>query len=82
MPGTKLAEIQLDVLENQIICHSPKYYLNTFLPYKVNEKEGKAQWISDKSILQISVSKSIWRFTKETYFVILEQLPILRESLF
>lgn len=55
MPSTKLPEIQLEVLENQIICHSPKFYLNTFLPYRVNEKEGKAKWISDKFVLEISV---------------------------
>jgi len=34
---------------------APKYYLYHVLPYPVKDKEGKAQWISDKEILSVSV---------------------------
>jgi hypothetical protein len=32
-----------------------RYYLNFILPYPVKEKEGKAKWISDKEILELTL---------------------------
>lgn len=68
LPGTKLAEINLDVnstvLSVQVSCEvfikiikkkAPKYYLYHILPYKVKDKDGKAQWLAEKEILSISV---------------------------
>lgn len=55
MPETKYPEISLDVTSTVVSLQAPKFYLYHILPYKVNEKEGKAKWISDKEILTIEV---------------------------
>ena len=75
MPNTTFKDVALDVTEQAVcvqvrvflsdICwfsslKSSKYFLYHILPYPVNEKEGKAQWLSDKNILQITVSFFVW----------------------
>jgi hypothetical protein len=55
MPQTKFVEITLDVTQTVVCVQAPKFYLYHLLPYKVNEKEGKAKWIADKETLTISV---------------------------
>lgn len=32
-----------------------RYFLNYPLPYKVKSQEGKAKWISDKSVLELTL---------------------------
>lgn len=55
LPGAKYKDVTLDVTEQVVCVQTAKYYLYHVLPYKVNEKEGKAQWISDKNILQLTL---------------------------
>eukprot|EP00825_Cyclidium_porcatum_P000781 TRINITY_DN10314_c0_g1_i2.p1 TRINITY_DN10314_c0_g1~~TRINITY_DN10314_c0_g1_i2.p1 ORF type:complete len:301 (+),score=69.39 TRINITY_DN10314_c0_g1_i2:11-913(+) len=54
LPDTQYKEISLDVNKNAIVLQCPKYYLHHVLPYTVKDKEGKAKWISDKCILEIT----------------------------
>eukprot|EP00331_Platyophrya_macrostoma_P026515 CAMPEP_0176438690 /NCGR_PEP_ID=MMETSP0127-20121128/19452_1 /TAXON_ID=938130 /ORGANISM="Platyophrya macrostoma, Strain WH" /LENGTH=204 /DNA_ID=CAMNT_0017822725 /DNA_START=41 /DNA_END=655 /DNA_ORIENTATION=+ len=53
LPGTPFKDVQLDVKEQVVVVQSSKYYLQHVLPYRVNEKDGKAQWVSDKNTLEI-----------------------------
>jgi len=53
LPKTVFKDVSLDVTEQAVCVQTSKYFLYHYLPYPVNEKEGKAQWLSDKNILQI-----------------------------
>ena len=58
LPKTKFANVQLDVIgpDKQIlVVQSPNYYLNKILPYPVVKENGKAQFDSDKSILNVTL---------------------------
>ncbi|CAD8157978.1 unnamed protein product [Paramecium pentaurelia] len=55
LPDTKLSEINLEVMKQQIIMSSTQYYLDFILPYPVNEKMGKAKFVSDKQVLEIEL---------------------------
>jgi len=55
LPNTTFKDVALDVTEQAVCVQSSKYFLYHILPYPVNEKEGKAQWLSDKNILQITL---------------------------
>ncbi|EGR29822.1 hypothetical protein IMG5_148060, partial [Ichthyophthirius multifiliis] len=55
LPDTKFKDIQLDINSTAMVVQSPKYYLHHAFPYQVRDKDGKAQWISDKCILQITL---------------------------
>ena len=55
LPGSKLSEINLDVRSNRVKVDSPRWRLRVFLPDKVDEHSGKAQWDSKVEELQISL---------------------------
>merc|ERR1712062_842358 len=55
LPNTKLAEIQLDITADAAQIQTPQYFLHHIFPYQVNDKEGKAKWVSDLEELQISL---------------------------
>lgn len=42
-------------MTQQIILSSTQYYLDFILPYPVNEKMGKAKFVSDKAVLEIEL---------------------------
>jgi len=55
LPKTRFKDVSLDVTDQVVCIQSSKYYLYHILPYKVNDKEGKAQWVSDKEMLTITL---------------------------
>eukprot|EP01017_Pseudomicrothorax_dubius_P028605 TRINITY_DN3404_c0_g1_i2.p1 TRINITY_DN3404_c0_g1~~TRINITY_DN3404_c0_g1_i2.p1 ORF type:complete len:204 (-),score=51.51 TRINITY_DN3404_c0_g1_i2:429-1040(-) len=55
LPDTKLKEISLDVTQQTICVQTPKFYLKQTLPHPVRDKDGKAEWVSDKNILRVSL---------------------------
>ncbi len=55
LPGSSLADIDLDVTEMQIRVSSSAYRLSTFLPQKVKHKEGKAEWDSAECVLTVTL---------------------------
>ncbi|KAH3695144.1 hypothetical protein DPMN_082600 [Dreissena polymorpha] len=44
LPGTKLADVTLDVKTKFLDCRTPNYFLGLHLPHPVDSKSGKAQW--------------------------------------
>lgn len=54
LPDTQYKEISLDVNKNALVLQCPKYYLHHILPYTVKDKEGKAKWVTDKNMLEIT----------------------------
>ncbi|KAM3137934.1 hypothetical protein pb186bvf_010015 [Paramecium bursaria] len=55
LPNTKGSELQLEVYKQELVLQTTKYYLDYILPYQVQEKNGKAKWISDKFVLEIEL---------------------------
>ena len=55
LPGEKLKDIDLRVEAQKIVVQSPKFKLATYLPFKVKDDEGKAKWLSEKDVLQITL---------------------------
>lgn len=55
LPGEKLANVDLDVTKQKIRVSANNFYLSTYLPYPVRHKDGKAKWIRDKEILQVTL---------------------------
>ena len=59
LPGTKLSQVELDIKQQQICVQSPNFVLKHFLPYPVDKERGKAQFDSDKGILNVTVSSYV-----------------------
>ena len=55
LPDTQFKNVQLDVQGQRIIVQSPNYFLNKLLPYNVDKNKGKAQFDSDKGILNVTL---------------------------
>ena len=55
LPGAKLSQIQLDIKQQMIVVQSPTHVLKHFLPYPVDKDKGKAQFVSDKGLLNVTV---------------------------
>jgi len=55
LPATKLVEIQLDITSEAAQLQTPQFFLHHIFPYKVNDKLGKAKWVSDLEELHVSL---------------------------
>ena len=56
LPGTtSMSEIQLDVTDKSISVLTPHHKLRTYLPHEVRDKDGRAEWLKDKSVLRVTL---------------------------
>lgn len=55
LPETKYKEVTLDVDSHWLRIKTPRYRLNLGLPHPVLEKEGKAQWLTEREELHVSL---------------------------
>ena len=55
LPGTKLADIELDVRETFVRVQAPKLKLKAWLPEKVDSTKGNAKWDGDKETLAVTL---------------------------
>merc|ERR1711988_1886197 len=55
LPGTKLADIQLDVKRQYLSVQAPDFKLATHLPQPVDDEKGNAKWDSDKCTLSVTL---------------------------
>ncbi|KAJ8405739.1 hypothetical protein AAFF_G00311760 [Aldrovandia affinis] len=55
LPGTKVAEVILDVKETFLDLRTPKYKLGLHLPHPVHSQEGNAQFIVEKEELEVTL---------------------------
>ncbi|KAG7272196.1 hypothetical protein CRUP_036684 [Coryphaenoides rupestris] len=55
LPETKATDVVLDVKEKFLDLRTPKYKLGLHLPHPVHSKEGKAQFFSDRALLEVSL---------------------------
>jgi len=56
LPGVKaMAEISLDVTKNTLRASTPQHKLAMYLPHTVRDKDGSAQWDSDKCELRLTL---------------------------
>lgn len=55
LPGSRMADISLDVEPRVLKLQAPKFALNLGLPHTVLSKEGNAKWDSKTSKLMISL---------------------------
>jgi len=55
LPGTKLADITLDVLESRIVVSTKNYHLNAALPQPVMKDDGNAKWDTAQGCLSVSL---------------------------
>jgi len=63
LPGESVSEIDLDVKPQAIVVRSPRFRLVTYLPHPVRHQEGKARWLKDKGVLEVTlpiVRKELW----------------------
>ncbi|NXS16790.1 PIHD3 protein, partial [Mystacornis crossleyi] len=58
LPETKYSDITLDIQEKVLDLRTPKKKLLLHLPYPVNSKEGRACFLSDKEILEVTLRVS------------------------
>ncbi|ESO93666.1 hypothetical protein LOTGIDRAFT_182066 [Lottia gigantea] len=56
LPGTKMADVDLDVKPKYLDCRSPKYKLGLHLPHPVDDKSGKAEWDKKLEILKVTLT--------------------------
>ena len=54
-PNHESAEINIEFDEQKIVLFSDRLYADIDLPYQIDEKKGKAQFIKDDKILEISL---------------------------
>ena len=55
LPGTKLADIELDVRSTFVRVGAPRFRLKAYLPEKVDEQKGNAKWDADKAELKVTL---------------------------
>jgi hypothetical protein len=55
LPETKFKEVTLDVDAHWLRVKTPLYKLNLGLPHPVHDKAGKAQWLSEREELQVTL---------------------------
>ena len=54
-PGHSAAEITVEFEEQFAVLFSSKLFLRVHLPYAFDKKAGKAKFVSDKGILEITL---------------------------
>ncbi|CAL8366258.1 unnamed protein product [Boreogadus saida] len=64
LPETKATDVVLDVKEKFLDLRTPKYKLGLHLPHPIHCREGKAQFFSDREVLE-----GLWlgAYTASTY---------------
>lgn len=55
LPASRFKDVNVDLTDKHLSVRSPKYKLGLHLPHPCDSKNGKAQWISDKDLLKITV---------------------------
>ncbi|CAL8343125.1 unnamed protein product [Merluccius merluccius] len=55
LPETKATDVVLDVKEKFLDLRTPKYKLGLHLPHPVHSRQGKAQFFSDRAVLEVSL---------------------------
>ena len=55
LPGTKLADIELDVRATFVRVQAPRFKLKAWLPDKVDETKGNAKWDGEKETLLVTL---------------------------
>uniref|UniRef100_A0A8C4Z306 Dynein axonemal assembly factor 6 n=2 Tax=Gadus TaxID=8048 RepID=A0A8C4Z306_GADMO len=55
LPETKATDVVLDVKEKFLDLRTPKYKLGLHLPHPIHCREGKAQFFSDREVLEVSL---------------------------
>ncbi|XP_053329758.1 dynein axonemal assembly factor 6 [Spea bombifrons] len=58
LPGTKSSDVLLQVKNNFLDLHTPKYKLGLHLPQPVNADSGKAQFTLDTETLHVTLTMS------------------------
>ena len=53
LPGAEMKEISLDINEAAMVVQTKDYYLHQYFQYKVQPKECKAKFVSDKGVLEL-----------------------------
>lgn len=55
LPGSRLADMDLQLTDEHIRLTTGTYKLATYLPRKVRSKEGSAKWDAGSSVLKVTV---------------------------
>ncbi|KAK3099778.1 hypothetical protein FSP39_009503 [Pinctada imbricata] len=55
LPGTRAADMTVDVKKKFLDLRTPKYKLGLHLPHPVDDKSGKAQWDNKKETLSVTL---------------------------
>jgi HSP20 family molecular chaperone IbpA len=55
LPNTNLKDIQIDLNEKQMVLQTKKYYLAQYFQYKTDYKRAKAEFLSDKGVLKLTL---------------------------
>jgi len=55
LPGTKLADIDLDVRPTFVRLQAPQYKLKAYLPEQVDDQRGGAKWDASKELLTVTL---------------------------
>ena len=55
LPDTTLKEIQIDLNNKQMVLQTKKYYLAQYFQYPMDYKNAKAEFVSDKGMLKLTL---------------------------
>lgn len=55
LPNCTTDQIETDVNSKRLLVSTNEFYLKLFLPHKVNDKQGKAQFDNNTQILSITL---------------------------
>ena len=55
LPGSKMRDVNLQVTSNRLLVSDASYKLFLHLPHTVDEAKGKAQWLTDKEVLKLTL---------------------------
>ncbi|XP_003385842.1 PREDICTED: protein PIH1D3-like [Amphimedon queenslandica] len=64
LPNVQYKDVDLVVTSKHIDCQTPIHHLGLYLPHTVDHKSGKAKWLSEEQILEITL-----RVTREYDFL-------------
>lgn len=53
LPKTTMKEISIDITEKAMVLQTKDFYLHEHFQYKIDSKQVKAKFISDKYILEL-----------------------------
>jgi len=55
LPDTEFKNVQLDIINGVLIVQAPEFALKKVLGFNVDKTKGKAQFDSDKSMLNVTL---------------------------